>query len=312
VGGEGNLYFKYTPGRVRGAQPLFSSLPLSASGEGDTGGEVYTLYLDESGDWGYPDFDQGHPILCMCGCIIEDEYYLKELMPEIKGIKRKVFRKDVVLHRYKIRGRKGDFSILKTQENVDSFKRDFSQKIARLNIKILLSAIHKIDYYHTYGFKRINVYLPDDIYSVIFTFTIERFVLFLTEKKEKGRIIAESRGKKEDQTIQYWYSLILHNGTQFIRDWQFRDVLPNAIEFRKKEENIEGLQLSDWIASPISKLIEYPNGNKDKYGEWELYKDKIWLGKNAPSRGQVGFKVFPINIGRHLLNMPLKSEKDSI
>lgn len=273
---------------------------------------MYTLYLDESGDWGYPNFHPRRPILCMCGCIVEDNYYSREMIPPIKGLKRKIFRKDVVLHRYKIQSRKGDFSILKTQENVDAFIREFSQHVAGLDIKILLSAINKADYYNTYGSKRVDAYLPEDVYSIIFTFAIERFVLFLREDRANGRIIAESRGKKEDQTIQYWYSLILHNGTQFIRDWQFRDVLPNAIEFRKKEDNIEGLQLSDWIASPMSKMIEYPNGRKDKYGEWELYKNKIWLGKNAPARGQVGFKVFPKNLGRRLLNMPLKSEKDSI
>lgn len=272
---------------------------------------MYTLYLDETGDWGYPDFDPRKPILCMCGCIIEDDYYSREMVPTIKGLKRQIFRKDVVFHRYKIRRRKGDFSILKTEENVDAFIRKFSQHIAGLDIKIILSAINKADHYNTYGSKRVDAYLPEDIYSVIFTFAIERFVLFLREERANGRIIAESRGKKEDQKIQYWYSLILHNGTQFIRDWQFRDVLPNAIEFIKKEENIEGLQLSDWIASPMSKIIKYPDMREDKYGEWELYKSKIWLGKNAPARGQVGFKVFPKNLGRKLLNMPLKSEKDS-
>jgi len=272
---------------------------------------VYILYLDESGDWGYPKFDPRRPILCMCGCIIDDIYYVNNIIPPIKGVKRKIFRKDVVLHRHKIQTRKQDFSILKNQDNVDAFIIDFSQHLASLDIKFLISAINKADYYNTYGVKRIDAYLPEDIYSIIFTFIIERFVLFLREDKANGIIIAESRGKKEDQTIQYWYSKILHNGTQFIRDWQFRDVLPNAIEFRKKEENIEGLQISDWIAYPMSKMIEYPDGEKDKYEEWELYKDKIWLGKSAPARGQVGFKVFPKNIGRKLLNMPLKSGKDS-
>lgn len=273
---------------------------------------MYTLYLDESGDWGYPKFDPRRPILCMCGCIIDEEYYSKEIIPPIKGLKRKTFRKDVVLHRHKIRTRKQDFSILKCQANVDAFISKFSQHVASLDIRILISAINKADYYSIYGSKRVDAYLPEDIYSIIFTFTIERFVLFLRENEANGKIIAESRGKKEDPKIQYWYSLILHNGTQFIRDWQFRDVLPNAIEFRKKEDNIEGLQLSDWIASPISKMIEFPDGRKDKYGEWELYKNKIWLGRSAPARGQVGFKVFPKNLGRWLLNMPLKSEKDSI
>ena len=83
--------------------------------------------------------------------------------------------------------------------------------------------------------------------------------------------------------------------------------------FRNFHKGLEqlGLQISDWIASPMSKMVGYPNGREDKYGEWELYKNKIWIGKDAPGRGQVGFKVFPRNIGRRLLNMPLKSAKDS-
>lgn len=272
---------------------------------------MYTLYLDESGDWGYPNYHPHRPILCLCGCILKDDSYIKEVVPVIKRLKRRGFGKDVVFHRYKVQHRMNDFSILKTQDEVDDFVSKFSHYVAGLDMKILLSAINKADYYRTYGLKRVDAYLPEDIYSIVFTFIAERFVLFLREEKTKGRIVAESRGSKEDQAVQYWYSLILHNGTQFILDWQFREVLPNAIEFRKKKDNIEGLQLSDWVATPMSRKVEYPDGSKDKYGEWELYKNKIWLGKNAPARGQVGFKVFPKNLGRKLLHMPLKSAKDS-
>ena len=114
---------------------------------------MYTLYLDETGDWGYPNFNPLEPVLCICGCIIEDDYYHREIIPLIKGFKRKIFRKDVVLHRYKIQTRKEDFCILKNQENADAFIREFSQHIAGLDIKILLSAINKADYYNTYGVK---------------------------------------------------------------------------------------------------------------------------------------------------------------
>jgi uncharacterized protein with von Willebrand factor type A (vWA) domain len=123
---------------------------------------VYKLYLDESGDWGYPNFDSRRPILCMCGCIIEDDYYSKETIPLIKGLKRKIFHKDVVFHRYKIRRREGDFSVLKNQENLDAFIREFSYHVASLDIKILLSAINKADYYNTYGIKRVDDYLPEE------------------------------------------------------------------------------------------------------------------------------------------------------
>lgn len=272
---------------------------------------MYNLYLDESGDWGYPKYHVKNPVLCLCGCILDDEYYVKTIVPSIKQLKRQRFSKDVVFHRFKIQTRKNDFSLLKTRQSADEFIREFSQYITNIDITILLSAINKADFYSTYGLKRVDPYLPQDIYSIIFTFTVERFVLFLRERKGKGKIIAESRGTKEDQAIQYWYSLMLRNGTQFILNWQFRDVLPNAIEFRKKQDNIEGLQIADWIAHPMAKKINYPNGSEDKYGEWELYKNKIWLGKNASAKGQVGFKVFPKNLGRKLLNMPLKSTKDS-
>lgn len=268
---------------------------------------MYTLYLDESGNWGYPNYNVEKPIICLCGCIVEDTYYSKLLIPSVKVLKKQYFNKDVVLHRYKIQNRKNDFRVLKTQQKVDEFMNKFSHSVASMDCTILLSAIDKSDYYRTYGTTRVDHYLPKDIYSVIFTFAIERFTLFLRERKTRGKIIAESRGTKEDQTIQYWYSLMLHNGTQFIRDWQFRAVLPNAIEFKKKEDDVEGLQVADWIAYPMAKKIQYPNGREDKYGEWELYKNKIWLGRNAPARGQVGFKVFPKNSGRMLLNMPLKS-----
>jgi len=271
---------------------------------------MYTLYLDESGDWGYPNFHVKYPVFCLCGCIIHKCYYNKVLLPGIKHIKRNKFHKDIVFHRYKVQQKTNDFRSLKTKENVDTFVKEFSTFIASTDITLLISAINKAEHYSTYGSKRVDSYLPVDIYHMVFTFTIERFVLFLKEKV-KGKIVVESRGRKEDQSVQYWYSLILRNGTQFIRDWQFRKVLPPTIEFRLKSENIIGLQLADWIAYSMSKKIHFPDGREDKYGEWELYKKKIWIGTQAPARGQIGFKVFPKNIGRVLLNMPIKSAKDS-
>ena len=142
---------------------------------------------------------------------------------------------------------------------------------------------------------------------MLFIFIVERFFAFLRECQGKGNIIAERRGRTEDNRLQHWYSTILQNGTQFYRGWQFQKVLPTAIEFRKRTDNIAGLQVSDWIATAMSKKVEYPDGCQDQFGEWELYKGKIWVGRNAPARGQIGLKTFPKNLGRKLLNMPLKS-----
>jgi len=273
---------------------------------------MYTLYLDETGDWGYPNYHPKFPILCICGSIVNDRYYNNELIPSFVSVKKEKFKKDVVLHRYKVKSRTREFSILKTQDSLDACMSQISRFIAALDFKILIAALNKEEHYRTYGVKKVDAWLPKDIYSMLFTFVLERFVAFLRQNGGiKGRVIAESRGLREDQKVQFWYSTVLQNGTQFYRDWQFLEVLPTAVEFRPKKDNILGLQISDWIAPPMSKMVEHPNGREDKYGEWELYKNKIWIGKDAPGRGQVGFKVFPKNIGRRLLNMPLKSAKDS-
>jgi len=269
---------------------------------------MYTLYIDETGDWGYPNYDPDRPILCICGTIVRDEYYPKHLAPSLTKLKKTKFGKDVVLHRYKVRARKGEFSVLKTESRADACIAQISQLIANLDFTLLLAALDKVVYYRTYGMRKVDNWLPADIYALLFTFIVERFAAFLMERgKATSKIVAERRGRKEDQKLQFWYSSILQNGTQFYRGWQLQKVLPTAVEFKAKRDNVLGLQISDWIATPMSEKVQYPDGSKDKFGEWGLYKDKIWLGMSAPARGQVGFKTFPKNLGRRLLNMPLKS-----
>lgn len=270
---------------------------------------MYTLYLDETGDWGYPNYAPEYPILCLCGCIAYDEYYRKEITPSFTMLKKKLFGKeDIVLHRYKVQHRKDEFRILKTKTRRDACMNKISHFVADLDIKILIAALDKVEHYKTYGNKKVDQWLPKDIYVLLFTFVVERFLAFLQEcGKAKGEIVVESRGRKEDNKVQHWYSNILQNGTQFYRGWQFQKVLLTDIEFRKKYENIVGLQISDWIAPPMSLKVQFPDGSRDRFNEWELYKDKIWLGKDAPGRGQIGFKTFPQKLGRKLLNMPLKS-----
>lgn len=271
-------------------------------------GQMYTLYLDETGDWGYPNYAPEYPILCLCGCIVHEKYYAGDLVPTLKALKKEHFGKEeIVLHRYKVQGRKGEFCKL-TETRRDTCMFHISQAFATLDIKLIIAALDKADHYKTYGVNKVDQWLPKDIYCMLFTFMVERFLAFLMEgKKSQGRIVAERRGRKEDNKIQLWYSRILEYGTQFYRNWQFQKALPTAVEFREKRDNVIGLQISDWIAQPMAKIIQYPDGSQDKFGEWGLYRDKIWIGKKAPFPGQVGFKTFPNNLGRKLLNMPLKS-----
>jgi hypothetical protein len=230
--------------------------------------------------------------------------------PTIRNFKRnKLRREDVVLHRHEVRARRGSFSIFKDEIAISTFILGFSQLLAEFDFKIVVAALDKPDHYRTYGLSRVDRWLPTDVYTLLFTFVIERFTAFLREQgRVPGRIVAERRGRKEDASVQYEYSRMLKWGTQFYHAWQFREVLPDDdIKFRRKKENVIGLQMADWMATPFSKKVQAPDGSLDEFGEWDLYKGKIWLGKSAPQPGQVGFKTFPKNLGRKLLNVPLKS-----
>ncbi len=271
---------------------------------------MFTLYVDESGDWGYPNYNPIYPVLCLCGSIVLDDYYLKEIMPAVANIKRTYLHKlDLTIRRHDLSKAKDKFTILKDEAHAKAFIVEFTKTIAQFDMKIIISSLDKVEYYRAYGTGRVDSSLPTDIYSLLLTFMIERFFCFLWEKdKAKGRIVVESRGTKEDNIVQQCYSRIMQYGTQFYTNpWQFQKVLPTSIEFKQKKDNIVGLQLSDWIAMPIAKKILFPDGSQDPFGEWELYKGKIWLGNNPSSPGQVGFKTFPNNLGRKLLNQPLKS-----
>jgi hypothetical protein len=270
---------------------------------------MYTLYIDETGDWGYPNYYPDRPILCLSGCIVLDDYHSKYLSPKLNSLKRSKLRtEDVVLHRNAVMGRRSKFSVLNSQERLDEFVNHTAEFVSKLETMLLIAALNKPEHYNLYKLSKVDRWLPTEIYSMLFVFIIERYMFFLWENnKASGKVVAESRGPKEDTEIQLCYSTMLKHGTQFCRNWQFKQVLPTIIEFRQKKDNIAGLQISDWIASPFSKKVEYPDGSADKYGEWELYKGKIWLGKKAPAPGQVGFKTFPSNLGRQLLSMALKS-----
>ncbi len=184
-----------------------------------------------------------------------------------------------------------------------------SRHIAGLDLKLFIAALDKLEQFQMYGDGAVDDWLPDDMYCMLLTFIMERYVAFLSESGCRGEIVIESRGRKEDAKVQYWYSCVLNNGTQYYQNWTFQKGLPPTLEFRQKKDNVTGLQISDWIASPFARIVE--RKTPDQRNEWELYKPKIWLGKGAPAPGQVGFKTFPQNTGRDLLNMPLKSPQGS-
>jgi len=59
----------------------------------------YYLFLDESGHHGLKTVDQQYPILLLCGCLIEEDYYNNEVTRQINDLKLKYFKTtEIILH----------------------------------------------------------------------------------------------------------------------------------------------------------------------------------------------------------------------
>lgn len=110
-----------------------------------------------------------------------------------------------------------------------------------------------------------------DPYLLSLEVILERFIMCLKTEKEKGIVVAESRGTQLDNQLNLAFLDLKISGTRFLRP---TDVVENITDFRirKKEENIAGLQLIDSIITPVGR--RYLN-KKNHYLAYDVIKGKF-------------------------------------
>ena len=103
------------------------------------------------------------------------------------------------------------------------------------------------------------------------------------------KIVAESRGKKEDSQLFTQYQLILSNGTKHITFERFKSKI-KSFKFVSKNENNTGTQIADLVAYPIATKIIYPERVNLAF---EVLEDKFY--RQFPNSDYLGYglKVFP-------------------
>lgn len=110
-----------------------------------------------------------------------------------------------------------------------------------------------------------------DPYLLSLKVILEGFIMCLKESKEKGIVVAESRGTQLDNQLNLAFLDLKISGTRYLRP---SDVADNITDFRirKKEANIAGLQLIDSIITPIGR--RYLN-KKNHYLVYDVIKGKF-------------------------------------
>ncbi len=242
------------------------------------------LFLDETGDHGLGFVDKNFPLFLLCGCVIEQKC-LEEIEDKINSFKQKYFgTKQLILHSRDIRKCEGAFQILFDLQMKEQFYKDLNAIMGESNYCLLGSGIHKEKHIKKYGKG------AKDPYTLSLSFVIERLIFYLDGLPEKThvKIIAEQRGKKEDQMLLSHFNSIMDRGTYYISPDRLRQRI-TGFSLCNKHDNITGLQIADLCAYPIARHLLYP---KEPYIPFKVIEQKIYHNNKGKYIGW-GLKVFP-------------------
>lgn len=242
---------------------------------------TYYLYLDECGDQNLDTFDRSFPIFTLCGVLIPGNR-LSEFEEEINTIKREFWHDEsVIFHSREIRKHQKRFINL----NDESTKMRFYNRINALLSNdgfytVVCCVVPKDLCIEKFGTKI-------DIYGTALSYVLQRSIFYLDETSEsaKLRIVVEKRGKNEDKNLRDYYNRILETGIKYCPKERIKSHI-HDFKFAAKSENINGLQIADLIAYPISRHVLHPDKANPAF---EIVKPHIYVSDGRT----LGLKIFP-------------------
>lgn len=260
------------------------------------------MFIDENGDSSLKNIinkiNRGETIsnndkyFTITGCIIRKENFI-EARDKINNLKAKYWEnglyeykgrvKKVCFHSSEIRGEKEAFSSKIIDRN--EFITDLSMYMLNLNIEIFSATLDKEILCRKYPKS------PENPYNLCMDFIVERFVKFYLKYNEKGAVVLEQRGKKQDKLLLEHLKDIADNGTRFAGADKFKKIKgfyfnPKWCKGENEKKSYFGLEIADLISYPIHKYNI--TGKKDR--AFECIESKI---HGYPHYNGKGIKIFP-------------------
>jgi hypothetical protein len=212
----------------------------------------FIAFFDECGDHSLIKIDPDFPMFILCAVIVERSIYGSVILKEIGSFKMRYFdHEGINLHSRDIRKASGEFSILLNPKTRERFLTELSDLISRIPFTIFITCINKHSYKKKYGNYAKNPY------EVALEYTFERVMNFMEHHQEINLpVIAEARGKKEDDELRNSFRILMRDGNKNYS--AARKNLNCSISFRKKNDNICGIQIADLCAHPVARHIIKP------------------------------------------------------
>ena len=218
--------------------------------------EIFKLYIDECGDQNLSNFDPSFPIFTLCGVTLSQEQQ-KTLNELVNNLKTDFWGdKKVILHSRDIRKCQRGFEILFDLNIKKEFYSRINSILGREDLyKIMACSICKESYIRQYG--KFN-----DVYAQSLSFVLERAIFYLDNLSLPNGaaldVVVEMRGKKEDANLLNYFNQLLDKGTFWVSSERMKEHI-NSFKFKPKKDNVNGLQIADLVAYPITRYILDPD-----------------------------------------------------
>ncbi|MBN2643107.1 MAG: DUF3800 domain-containing protein [Victivallales bacterium] len=241
------------------------------------GSSKYIAFMDECGDHSLDKIDNDFPVFLLAMLVIEREHYIDTIIPRMGRLKLSYWNHEGVnLHSRDIRKASGPFSFLMDSEKRVIFLSELSNIMKDCNYTLFVSAINKQKLMAKY----VEAHNP---YSLALKFNMERVMNFMkTCGETELPIVAEARGKREDEMLEIEYLRLMTAGSEYISGLT---KLECPLVFKNKRDNIAGIQLADLCAYPCARHVLKPEQSNQAY---DIVTEHIY--KNSTVKG---WKVFP-------------------
>lgn len=239
------------------------------------------VYLDESGDHSLELVDPGFPLFALVMLVCDTVHYTQKIVPAVYQLKMDYFgHEGVILHSRDIRKALGPFAFLQNPQKRQPFYDRINCVMAEAEYTLIASVIRKQAHRDRYGV------FAENPYDLALKFVLERLLPLLeSAKQSEVRLVAEARGKREDDELRLSFYRIVNNGTEYIKPNRFKNIQFH-LEFKPKAMNIIGTQMADLAGYPIAR---YVLDSKKPNPAYDILKDKFYRGPGSVR----GLKIFP-------------------
>jgi len=211
----------------------------------------YRLYIDESGDHAYKRIDEpAHRYLALLGVWFEQRTDYIDYENALSAFKQSVFgHAEVHLHRSDIINRKGPFGRLCNPDIQTRFNDGLIDVIRQARFNLVCVVLDKQQHQQKYS-------SPLHPYHYCMTALTERYCGWLDLKNAVGDIMAESRGRAEDNQLMQAYERLYEAGTYYLKPEKFQRVLTTRkLKVKPKSADISGLEMADILAHPVKQHV---------------------------------------------------------